>query len=76
MLDRLDGRVSIPMAGRAESLNVSVAAAVLCFEVLRQRRTARTAPAGTAQRPTIDDMEAVRPGPAEQTGRRTGGDTR
>ena len=81
MLDRLDGRVSIPMAGRAESLNVSVAAAVLCFEVLRQRRTggatpAGTAPAGTAQRPTIDDMEAVRPGPAEQTGRRTGGDTR
>jgi len=81
LLDRLDGNVSIPMAGGAESLNVSVAAAVLCFEVLRQRRTggtppAGTAPAGTAQRPTIEDMEAVRPGPAEQTVRRTGGDTR
>ena len=29
--------VTIPMAGRAESLNVGVAAAVLCFEALRQR---------------------------------------
>jgi len=35
---RLDGLVHIPMAGRAESLNVGVAAAVLCFEALRQRR--------------------------------------
>ena len=35
----LDAEVSIPMAGRAESLNVSVSAAVLCFEILRQRRT-------------------------------------
>lgn len=33
----LDGRVSIPMAGRAESLNVGIAAAVLCFESARQR---------------------------------------
>jgi TrmH family RNA methyltransferase len=88
LIDRLDGSVSIPMAGRAESLNVSVAAAVLCFEVLRQRRRTGgatpppgtappgTAPAGTARRPTIGDMEAVRPGPAEQTGGRTGGETR
>ncbi len=30
-------RVMIPMAGRAESLNVSTAAAVLCFEVARAR---------------------------------------
>ncbi len=36
----LDGRLSIPMAGRAESLNVGMAAAVLCFEAARQRRTA------------------------------------
>ncbi len=35
--DRLDRRVTIPMAGRAESLNVSMAAAVLCFEVRRAR---------------------------------------
>jgi TrmH family RNA methyltransferase len=36
--DRLDGLVTIPMAGRAESLNVGMAAAVLCFEAARQRR--------------------------------------
>jgi len=35
--DRIDRRVTIAMAGRAESLNVSMAAAVLCFEVLRAR---------------------------------------
>jgi RNA methyltransferase, TrmH family len=34
----LDGSVVIPMGGRAESLNVGVAGAVLCFESLRQRR--------------------------------------
>ena len=33
----LDERVTIPMAGRSESLNVGMAAAVLCFEVARQR---------------------------------------
>jgi RNA methyltransferase, TrmH family len=33
----LDATVSIPMAGRAESLNVAMAASVLCFEVVRQR---------------------------------------
>lgn len=36
--DRLDERITIPMAGRAESLNVGMAAAVICFEALRQRR--------------------------------------
>jgi len=35
----LDARVGIPMEGQAESLNVAVACAVLCFEALRQRRT-------------------------------------
>ncbi len=30
--------VSIPIEGRSESLNVSMAASVLCFEVARQRR--------------------------------------
>jgi RNA methyltransferase, TrmH family len=34
----LDAWVSIPMAGRADSLNVSVSAAILCFETLRVRR--------------------------------------
>lgn len=36
---RLDGLVSIDMPGRAESLNVGVACAVLCFEALRQWRS-------------------------------------
>lgn len=35
---RLDGAVAIPMAGRAESLNVGVASAVVVFEAFRQRR--------------------------------------
>jgi TrmH family RNA methyltransferase len=35
---RLDGLVTIPMAGRGESINVGMAAAVLCFEAARQRR--------------------------------------
>jgi TrmH family RNA methyltransferase len=34
----LSGSLAIPMAGRAESLNVGVACAVVCFEALRQRR--------------------------------------
>lgn len=36
--DRCDEIVSIPMAGRIASLNVSVAAGILLFEVVRQRR--------------------------------------
>ncbi|HEX3841837.1 MAG TPA: RNA methyltransferase [Acidimicrobiales bacterium] len=43
----LDARVSIPMAGQAESLNVSASAAVLCFEALRQRRTGTVEPGST-----------------------------
>jgi TrmH family RNA methyltransferase len=36
----VDERVTIPMAGRSESLNVAMAGSVLCFESLRQRREA------------------------------------
>ena len=36
-----DARVTIPMAGATQSLNVGVAAGVLLFEAARQRRTAR-----------------------------------
>jgi TrmH family RNA methyltransferase len=39
----LDGTLTIPMPGPAESLNVAMTAAVLCFEAARQRRPA---PAG------------------------------
>jgi tRNA G18 (ribose-2'-O)-methylase SpoU len=40
VLDLVDHPVSIPMAGRSESLNVAMAGSVLCFEALRQRRAA------------------------------------
>jgi len=43
----IDELVTIPMAGRSESLNVGMAASVLCFEAARQRR-------GTATRPTAE----------------------
>ena len=44
----LDLGVEIPMEGRAESLNVGMACAVLCFEALRQRRLAAGASGSTA----------------------------
>jgi len=43
----LDGVVTIEMEGRAESLNVGVAAALVCFEALRRRRGPRDATAPT-----------------------------
>lgn len=39
-LGHADSRVAIPMAGMVESLNVSVAAAILLFEARRQREAA------------------------------------
>ena len=39
----VDARVTIPMVGRSESLNVGMAAAVLCFEAARQRRAGAAA---------------------------------
>ncbi len=45
--ERVDTLASIPMAGRLNSLNVAMAGAVACFEVLRRRKagTGRNAPA-------------------------------
>jgi len=37
-LTGLDGRITIPLPGPVESLNVGVAASVLCFEAARQAR--------------------------------------
>ena len=37
MLELSDERISIPMSGDISSLNVSVAAAVVLFEAVRQR---------------------------------------
>ena len=38
LASRLDAFVTIPMSGRAESLNVATAASIVCFEAARQRR--------------------------------------
>ena len=40
----LDGSVCVPMSGKSESLNVAMAATVLCFEAARQRRAAVVVP--------------------------------
>lgn len=42
---RCDALMAIPMAGRVESLNVSVAAGVCLYEACRQRRSIASAPA-------------------------------
>lgn len=39
VVGQVDGTVTIPMAGSAESLNVAMAATVLCFEAALQRGT-------------------------------------
>jgi RNA methyltransferase, TrmH family len=39
---RLDERITIPMSAGVESINVAMAAAVLCFEAARQRRARLT----------------------------------
>lgn len=52
MLGLADAAVRIPMAGFVDSLNVSVAAAVLLAEMARQRR-GMAAPAWTAEREAL-----------------------
>jgi TrmH family RNA methyltransferase len=69
LMGQLDHRVSIPMVGHAESLNVGVSASVLCFEALRQRRTGGPA-GGHAGGPTGGPAGGPAGGP---TGGRTGG---
>ena len=48
--DRADGRIAIPMVGMVQSLNISVACAVVLYEALRQRRAA-----GHYDRPKLDE---------------------
>jgi TrmH family RNA methyltransferase len=38
VVEAIGRSVVVPMEGRAESLNVGMACAVMCFEALRQRR--------------------------------------
>ena len=65
----LDAGVTIPMAGRSESLNVGVSAAVLCFEALRQRRTAPGREGGPAGS-TMSVMDAPTQAPGDDAGTR------
>jgi TrmH family RNA methyltransferase len=57
----LDGLVSIPHAGRAESLNVAMAATVLCFEVARRRRLGTATPSVPQGYTTRRGMETGSP---------------
>ena len=58
---RVDDAVTIPMAGRAESLNVAMAGTILCFESSRRRRADR---AGAASRtPPVAPSAAPTDGP-------------
>jgi TrmH family RNA methyltransferase len=51
--EQLDGCVAIPMEGRAESLNVGVASAVVCFEASRQRRSRGAQPRSIPSYPEV-----------------------
>jgi RNA methyltransferase, TrmH family len=66
VVDAIDATVTIPLDGQAESLNVSTAAAVVCFEARRQRLAAdadSSESKGTSGgRPTMPGMQAT---PAE-----------
>jgi RNA methyltransferase, TrmH family len=53
--DRAAAALAIPMAGRAESLNVGVACAVVCFEAYRQRRGGGPAPRSISGSGSADD---------------------
>lgn len=44
LADRLDRTVRIPMLGPAESLNVAVASAIVCFELVRRQRAGVRSP--------------------------------
>ncbi|MEM6796434.1 MAG: tRNA (guanosine(18)-2'-O)-methyltransferase TrmH, partial [Acidobacteriota bacterium] len=55
LLDLVDGTVAVPMVGAVESLNVSVATAVLLYEAQRQRQGA-----GLYDRPQVDEATRQR----------------
>ena len=46
VLEQADHRISIPMRGRIESLNVATAGAVILYELLRRAESGRRLPAG------------------------------
>lgn len=54
LASHLDGTVTIPMEAGSESLNVGIAAAVLCFEAARRRRGGPGAPGAGGSPPGPD----------------------
>jgi TrmH family RNA methyltransferase len=52
---QLDELVTVPMSGHAESLNVAIAGAVICFEALRQRSSSLAGVRGQVS-PRHDDL--------------------
>ena len=56
----VDEWISIPHAGRAESLNAAMAAAVICFEAARQRPLTRPATPSIGDARTIESPVAIR----------------
>jgi len=57
VLDRVDTRVTIPMPGRSESINLGMAASILLYEARRQRM-----PGGTGVSPEMPGGAGVSPG--------------
>jgi tRNA (guanosine-2'-O-)-methyltransferase len=53
-VDQSDGQLVIPMLGMAQSLNISVACAVVLYEAMRQRREA-----GAYATPKLADSDRV-----------------
>jgi tRNA (guanosine-2'-O-)-methyltransferase len=54
-----DGVVTIPMLGMVQSLNISVACAVVLFEALRQRRAAGAYDEPKLSEPALDRLSAA-----------------
>jgi len=50
----IDAHVTIPIAGRTESLNVGMAATVLVYEAARQRRAAELVTSGASTSPAME----------------------
>ncbi|HVF57150.1 MAG TPA: 23S rRNA (guanosine(2251)-2'-O)-methyltransferase RlmB [Pyrinomonadaceae bacterium] len=63
--ERCDALVSIPLLGRIESLNVSVAAGVVLYEALRQRTAARRATYKSEHDGNAREVEGVEEGGRE-----------
>jgi TrmH family RNA methyltransferase len=57
MREAADDLVSLPMSGDVDSVNVAVAAGVLVFDAIRQRRTGNTAPVVSRVTQDLDELD-------------------